>query len=66
MALDEGCRFQVIQEAIAVEGGVQRFVTAVTKQLGTHVRASTGHGLITLYVDDGESEGMEVVLATIE
>ena len=65
MALEDGCRFQVISEAVAAEGGIQRMVTVVSKGLGTHVRASAAHGLVTLYVDDGESEGLEVVIATI-
>lgn len=64
-SIRDGSRFQFRVDEIGGEPMVQKFIVRLSIMLGTHVRASCFHGLVTLY-DDSSPDGTVVVVATIK
>ena len=66
IALRNGDRFQF--PIVAIESGenIRTFINSVTKVLDENIRASVMHGSVMLYLDNGESEGLGIVLAYIK
>ena len=66
VALRHGDRFQFPLEAIGSEVNIRCFITSVTKVLDENVRASVHHGVMVMYLDDGESEGLGITLVLLK
>lgn len=65
-AISDGHRFQFRVEEIGGEDQIRRFVVSLTFSLGKMVRANCGDGLITVYGDDENDDGVSVVVATVQ
>jgi hypothetical protein len=66
VALGDGHRFQFRVEEIGGEDEIRRFVVSLTFSLGKMIRANCGDGLITVYGDDENDDGVSVVVATVQ
>ena len=53
-------------EAIGSGENIRAFIVSVTKVLGENVRASVWNGLMVMYLDNGESEGLGITLALLK
>jgi hypothetical protein len=65
-SLNDGCRFQVRDDAFESRDDVRKFINQTTALTGASVRAHHAFGLLVVYSDDGLSEGVSVVMATVE
>jgi hypothetical protein len=66
IALRQGNRFQMPVDVLGLEQNIRPFIVSVTKILDENVRASVGNGVMVLYLDDGQSEGLGIVLAILK
>jgi len=65
-SLSEGSRFQVRDDAFDDPGDIRRFVNQTMTLTGEGIRAHHAFGLVVLYSDDGLSDGVSVVMATVK
>jgi len=66
IALRGGDRVSLPLEAIGSGENIRAFIVSVTKVLGENVRASVWNGLMVMYLDNGESEGLGITLALLK
>jgi hypothetical protein len=64
--LAEGYRFQVRDDVFDSADDIRRLINQTVILTGENVRAHHAHGLLVMYADDGMSDGVEIVHATIQ